>query len=252
MKLQDKVAIITGSTKGIGRATAKLFAQEGAKVIVCGTTESKGLSCVDEIKQAGGEAMFIKADMTDESSLQKLITGTLDAYGKIDILVNNAGVGDPLNICGVQDVTMENWDRVMQVNLKAPFILCKLAIPEMEKRGGGVIINTASVASTGAGRGPFVYTVSKHAMIGLTRELSIYHGQKGIRVNSILPGGIATDMIAGDVDESNPAVQKIKASPAGTLGHPDQVAKLMVFLASEDSSYIHGESIVIDGGFTLM
>ena len=252
MKLQNKVAIITGSTRGIGNAIAKRFAKEGAKVVVVGTKEDAGTKCVSEIEALGGTAFFRKTNLSSEEDMKGLVQDTLQKYGQIDILINNAGTDDPLVIGGVQDVSMETWNRVMYVNVTAPFFLSKNVIPEMEKQGHGVIVNTASIASTGAARGPFVYTVSKHALLGLTRELSLYHGQKGIRVNAILPGGVATDMIAGDLDPSNPAVAKIQACPAGRLATPEEIANVALFLASEESSYIHGTGVTVDGGFTLL
>lgn len=252
MKLQNKVAIITGSTRGIGNAAAKCFAAEGAKVVIVGTKEEAGKKCVEEIEAAGGTAFFRKTNLSSEEDMHGLVQDTLQTYGKIDILVNNAGTDDPLVIEGVQDISMETWNRVMNINVTAPFFLSKLVIAEMEKTGGGVILNTGSVASTGAARGPFVYTVSKHALLGLTRELSVYHGPKGIRVNAILPGGVATDMIAGDLDPSNPAVAKIMACPAGRVATVDEVAKVMLFLVSDDASYIHGTGVTVDGGFTLL
>ena len=252
MKLQDKVAIITGSTRGIGNAIAKTFAKEGAKVVVVGTKEEAGKKCVSEIEEAGGIAFFRKTNLSSEEDMKGLVQDTIEKYGKVDILINNAGTDDPLVIGGVQDISMETWNRVMYVNVTAPFFLSKLVIPGMEEAGHGVIINTASIASTGAARGPFVYTVSKHAMLGLTRELSLFHGPKGVRINAILPGGVATDMIAGDMDPSNPAVAKIMACPAGRLATPEEIANVTLFLASDEASYIHGAGITVDGGFTLL
>ena len=252
MKLENKVALITGSTRGIGRAIAQRFAAEGAKVVVVGTNQQKGDDCVTAIKAAGGEALFRRTNLFDDADVAGLVDDALASYGRIDILVNNAGTDDPLAIRGVEDVSMDMWDKVMNVNVRAPFYLCKLVIPHMEEQGGGVILNTASIASTGAARGPFVYTVSKHAMLGLTRELSLYHGARGVRVNAVLPGGVATDMIAGDMDESNPAVAKIRAMPAGRLAAPEEIANVMAFLASDDASYIHGTGVTVDGGFTLL
>lgn len=251
-KLQDKVAIITGSTRGIGRCIAKLFASEGAKVVVIGTNQQKGESCVDEIKESGGEAIFQNVDLNDIDSLHALVSSTLQHFGKIDILVNNAGLDDDIT-APLDSITPQIYDRVMNVNVKAPFFLSQEVIGIMAKNGGGTIVNMASIAATGGGRGPTIYTISKHALLGMTRQLSMLAGHAGVRINAILPGGVATEMIAESLkDETNPAVQLIKASPAGRPAEPEEIAKVALFLASDDSSYIHGEGIVVDGGFTLL
>jgi NAD(P)-dependent dehydrogenase (short-subunit alcohol dehydrogenase family) len=185
-------------------------------------------------------------------SVQELIDAAVMEYGRIDILVNNAGVDD--DITATPDkITEEVYDRVMDVNVKAPFFLCQKVMPIMAQNGGGAIVNMGSIASTGAGRGPIVYTISKHALLGLTRELSFFGGHMGIRINAILPGGVATEMIAEALnDPTNPAVQMIKASPAERPAEPVEIARVAVFLASEDASYLHGEAITVDGGFTLI
>ena len=192
MKFENKVAIITGSTRGIGRATAELFAKEGAKVIVVGTKEELGESCVNEIKAAGGEAIFCKTDVTSDESLDNLVKTALDAYGKIDILVNNAGVGG--TTANMDQITMDEWNTVLATNLTAPFVLCKKLIPIMEKQGAGTIVNVASMAATAAGRGGLAYTSAKHGLLGLARQMSLDHGRTGVRINAVLPGPIATDM----------------------------------------------------------
>lgn len=182
MKLENKVAIITGSTRGIGRATAKLFAAEGAKVVVVGTNAELGENCVAEIKTDGGEAVFCKTDVTSEESLSALVKVALDTYGRIDILVNNAGVGG--STANMNDITMDEWNKVLATNLTAPFMLCKKVIPVMEEQGGGAIVNIASMASTGAGRGGLAYTSAKHGLLGLTRQMSMDHGRTGVRINA--------------------------------------------------------------------
>jgi NAD(P)-dependent dehydrogenase (short-subunit alcohol dehydrogenase family) len=252
VKLEGKVAIITGSTKGIGTAIAEAFVQEGAKVVVVGTNEARGNAVAEKLVAQGGEAFFQKTNLSDMSAVQTLIDVTMEKYGRIDILVNNAGVDDNINATPDM-ITEEAYDRVMNVNVKAPFFLCQKVMPVMAQNGGGAIINMGSIASTGAGRGPIVYTISKHAMLGLTRELAFFAGHQGIRVNAILPGGVATEMIAEALnDPTNPAVQLIKASPAERPAQPEEIAKVAVFLASDDASYLHGEAITVDGGFTLL
>ncbi|WP_312612137.1 SDR family NAD(P)-dependent oxidoreductase [Oscillibacter sp.] len=250
MRFQDKVAIVTGSTKGIGSATAKLLAAEGAKVVIVGTTEEAGNAVVAEILAAGGEAFFQKTNVTSGTELDALVQAALDKYGRIDILVNNAGVGGSL--ANMDQITDEEWDKVLATNLTAPFQIMKRVIPVMEKAGGGSIVNVASMASTGAGRGGIAYTSAKHGLLGLTRQISLDHGHGGIHINAVLPGPIDTQMIARVLAmPQHPLNMKIKMSPAGRPGQPEEVAKAILFLASDDSAYIQGAALAVDGGYTI-
>jgi len=250
MRFQDKVAIVTGSTKGIGSATAKLLAAEGAKVVIVGTTEEAGNAVVAEILAAGGEAFFQKTNVTSGTELDALVQAALDKYGRIDILVNNAGVGGSL--ANMDQITDEEWDKVLATNLTAPFQIMKRVIPVMEKAGGGSIVNVASMASTGAGRGGIAYTSAKHGLLGLTRQVSLDHGHGGIHINAVLPGPIDTQMIARVLAmPQHPLNMKIKMSPAGRPGQPEEVAKAILFLASDESSYIQGAALAVDGGYTI-
>lgn len=250
MKLENKVAIITGSTKGIGKAAAMIFIEEGAKVVVVGTNEERGNATVTEILAAGGEAFFQKTDVTDETSLDALVKATLDKYGRIDILINNAGVSG--TTANMNDITSDEWNTVLSTNLTAPFMLCKKIIPIMEKQGAGAIVNVASMASTAAGRGGLAYTSAKHGLLGLTRQMSLDHGRNGVRINAVLPGPIATEMIARVLAiPQHPVSMKIKMSPAGRAGESEEVGKAILFLASEDASFIHGAGLAVDGGYTI-
>jgi 3-oxoacyl-[acyl-carrier protein] reductase len=250
MRFHDKVAIVTGSTKGIGRATALLMASEGAKVVIVGTSAEAGAQAVQEIKAAGGEAFYQKTDVMSDSDLNALVKATLDAYGKIDILVNNAGVGGSL--ANMDQITDDEWNKVLATNLTAPFQIMKRVIPIMEKAGGGVIVNVASMASTGAGRGGIAYTSAKHGLLGLTRQVSLDHGHAGIRVNAVLPGPIDTQMISRVLEmPQHPLNMKIKMSPAGRPGQPEEVAKAIAFMASDDAAYIQGAALAVDGGYTI-
>ena len=250
MRFQNKVAIVTGSTKGIGKATAQLLAAEGAKVVVVGTTEEAGRAVVDEITAAGGEAFFQKTDVTSGADLDALVNAALDQYGRIDILVNNAGIGGSL--ANMDQITDAEWDKVLATNLTAPFQMLKRVIPVMEKAGGGTVVNVESMASTGAGRGGIAYTTAKHGVLGLTRQVSLDHGHGGIRVNAVLPGPIDTQMIARILAmPQHPLNMKIKMSPSGRPGQPEEVAQAIAFLASDESSFIHGAALAVDGGYTI-
>mgnify|MGYP001635053176 FL=1 len=250
MRFQNKTAIVTGSTKGIGKATAKLLAAEGAKVVVVGTTEEAGHAVVDEITAAGAEAFFQKTDVTSGADLDALVSAALDQYGKIDILINNAGIGGSL--ANLDQITDEEWNKVLATNLTAPFQLLKRVVPVMEKAGGGTVVNVASMASTGAGRGGIAYTTAKHGILGLTRQVSLDHGHSGIRINAVLPGPIDTQMIARILAmPQHPLNLKIKMSPSGRPGLPEEVAQAIAFLASDESSFIHGAALAVDGGYTI-
>jgi NAD(P)-dependent dehydrogenase (short-subunit alcohol dehydrogenase family) len=250
MNFQNKTAIVTGSTKGIGRATAELMARQGAKVVIVGTTESAGQEVVAALQAAGGEAFFQKTDVTSGAELDALVSATLERYGTIDILVNNAGVGGTL--ANMDQITDEEWEKVLATNLTAPFQIMKRVIPVMEKAGGGAIVNVASMAATGAGRGGIAYTSAKHGLLGLTRQVALDHGHAGIRVNAVLPGPINTQMIARVLAmPQHPLNMKIKMSPAGRPGEPEEVAEAIAFLASDESKYIQGAALAVDGGYTI-
>lgn len=250
MKLKDKAAIVTGAGNGIGREIAMEFAREGASVVVSDFDVAGGEETLSLIKKEGGKAVFIKSDASVEKDVEDLISRTVAEYGKLDILVNNAGIGGTLS--SMNEITVEEWDKVMAVNLKGPFIASKKALPHMIKNGKGNIINIASMASFAAGRGGLAYTAAKHGLIGFTKQLSFMHGAQGIRTNAICPGPIETAMIKRVLEmPQHPLNMKIKASPAGRPGKAEEVAKLSLFLASDDSEFIHGASYQIDGGYTI-
>ncbi len=244
MKLEGKVAIVTGSTSGIGRATAKLFAEEGAKVVVTGRNEERAKACVDDIKAAGNEAMYVIVDTSKLEDLQKLVDATMEAYGTIDILVNNAGM---LSMSTLQDVSLEEWQNVFDVNVTSALRLTQLVAPIMKAKGKGVIVNTASVASFAAHHGFAAYISSKHAMAGLSKSMAWELGPE-IRVNAIAPGLIHTAMV--DSIGGVGALQgMIDNCPVKRAGQPEDIATTALFLASDDSSFIDGQVIKVDGGF---
>ena len=246
---ENKVAIVTGATSGIGRQVAYQLAEDGAKVVVCGRNGARAQEVVDKIRNDGGEAVGVLASMDTHDAPQVIFDAAMEAFGTIDILVNNAATDDPMNIRGVQDVAEDEYERVMDVNVRAPLFLSKLVVPVMEAKGGGAIVNVASIAGTGAGRGPFIYTLAKHAMIGLTRELEFYHGRNGVRCNSVLPGGVYTELTKADFDNpQHPLAQAIAMSPAGRPAQPEELANVITFLCSDESFFIQGTAITVDGG----
>lgn len=250
MKLSNRVAIITGGGSGIGRAIAQEFAREGAWVVVSDFVQKTGEETVQVIKQEGNEAIFVLADVSQEADIDQLVNKTMDKYGKIDILVNNAGISGGL--ASIDEISTEDWDKVMAINLRGPFLACKKVFPDMIKNGKGNVINIASMASLAAGRGGLTYTAAKHGLLGFTRQLSFMYGAQGIRINAILPGPIDTPMIERLLAmPEHPMYRKLMASPAGKAGQPEDIAKLALFLACDDSEFIHGAGYSIDGGYTI-
>ena len=246
MRLQDKVAIVTGSTSGMGRATAVLFAKEGAKVVVTGRNEERAKGVVEEIKAAGGEAMYLIGDAANLAFAEEIIEKTVAAYGTVDILVNNAGM---LSMSTLQDVSMEEWEKVFKVNVDSALRLAQLAAPIMKAKGKGVIVNIASVASFAAHHGFAAYISSKHAMAGLSKSMAWELGPE-IRVNAIAPGAIHTAMVDSI---GGPAVLQgmIDGCPVKRIGVPEDIATVALFLATDDSSFIDGQIIKVDGGFEI-
>lgn len=250
--IAGKVALVTGATSGIGRQVAYQLAREGAKVVVGGRNERRAKEAVDHIKENGGEAVYVLAGINDTEGVKKTFDAVIDTYGTIDILINNAAADDPMNAPSIVGLDEELYDFVMNVNAKAPFQLSQLAIPYMEEKGKGVIVNVCSIASTGAGRGPAIYTMSKHAQLGLTREVAFLHGRNGIRCNAVLPGGVYTELTKDDFDNpDHPLHQAIAASPAGRPAQPEEIANVVTFLCSDESWFMQGATVVADGGGTL-
>ncbi len=244
MKLKDRVAIVTGSTSGMGRAIAKKFAQEGAKVVVTGRNEERAKAVVDDIRAEGGEAVYVIVDTSNTDDCKVLLDKTLEEYGTVDILVNNAGM---LSMAPLAEVSREEWEKVFNVNVNAALYLTQLVAPIMKEKGKGVIVNTASVASFAAHHGFAAYVSSKHAMAGLSKSMAWELGPE-IRVNAIAPGLIHTAMVdsIGGVE----ALQfMIDACPMKRAGQPEDIANVALFLASDDSSFIDGQVIKVDGGF---
>jgi NAD(P)-dependent dehydrogenase (short-subunit alcohol dehydrogenase family) len=247
MRLEAKAAIITGSGSGIGRATAELFAQEGAKVIVAEYDAEAGQTTVKAIQDAGGEALFVQVDVSKADQVQQMVQTTLDAFGGIDILFNNAGT---LIWGTVLDTAEEAWNRLMGINLNGAFLCSKAVLPHMIKRGGGTIINASS--STGAHDavgGLAAYVTSKGGITLLTKCMALDHMHDNIRVNAIAPGPTDTPMLR-DALSPEDLQAFVEAFPLGRLGRPSEVAQAVLFLASDEASFITGTILAVDGGQT--
>ncbi len=246
--LENKVALVTGAGSGIGKAIAILYAKEGAKVIVNDISEENGQSVVDQIKSEGGEAFFIEADASKEEEVLNLIQKTVEKYGRLDIACNNAGIGGEQNITG--EYSIDSWKQVVDINLNGVFFGCKYQLEQMEKNGGGVIVNMASIHGTVAAPMSPAYTATKHAIVGLTKNIGAEYGLKNIRCNAVGPAYIKTPLLdALDAELMNQIISK---HPMNRLGKPEEVAELVLFLSSEKSSFMTGGYYLIDGGYTAI
>ena len=255
MRLKGKVAIITGAGSGLGRASAILFAREGAKVVVAANREKDGEQTVKSIKEAGRDAILVRVDVTKASDLEKAVKAAMDKYSKLDIMLNNAGTPGPGKT--IADLTEEEWNQVISVNLTGVFLGTKYAIPEMLKTGGGVIINTSSVAALSPRRYAGAYAAAKAAVIQLTRITALEYARKNIRVNCILPGPIDTPFFTkvagGDPEKIAVFKEKVRHEvPLGRFAQPEEIAQVALFLASDEASYITGASFAADGGQLLV
>jgi NAD(P)-dependent dehydrogenase (short-subunit alcohol dehydrogenase family) len=250
-RLDGKVALITGGASGIGEATAKLFAKEGAKVVVADVQLDKGKVVVAAIRAARGKAAFIKVDVTREGQAKRMVEFTVKRYGRLDILFNNAGVE---NSKPDIETSVAEWDKVMNVNVKGVFLGTKYAVPAMKKSGGGSIINTSSIFGLIGSPGFAAYHASKGAVRLLTKSTALTHAGDNIRANSICPGVIETPMFAQVLSESpNPDTARaefMQAEPIGRFGRPDDIAYGALYLAADESAYVTGTELVIDGGYT--
>jgi NAD(P)-dependent dehydrogenase (short-subunit alcohol dehydrogenase family) len=247
MRLEGKVALLTGGNAGIGKATAIALAKQGAKIAIVARRAEEGEQALSEIKKVGREAIFIRADVTKAEDCQEMVTSTVKAFGKLDIAFNNAGIGRAGKF--VADVDEADFDAVMAVNVKGVFLSMKYEIPELLKAGGGAIINTSSIGGLIASQGQSAYQTSKHALQGLTKAAALEYAKLGIRVNAICPGPVRTPMVERWF--AMPGVQeKILGSiPMGRIAEPEEIAQAVVYLASDNARFITGTSLVLDGGF---
>lgn len=242
-KLDQRVALIYGGTSGLGAASAKLFAKEGAKVAVAGRSEERGQEIVDEITQDGGEAVFVQVDLMQEDQIKASVQETVDTFGTIDILYNGAGILDEYE--NIINTELDTFDQLLTVNLKAPFLATKEVMPIFVEKGKGVVINIGSQGSKFAGVGGTSYVTTKHALVGFNKQLAYDFGPKGVKSLLLAPGYIDTSMTEG-LDE--PRLQDI---PDQRPGKAEEIAQLALFIASDDSNYMNGTEVYMDGGWTI-
>ncbi|MGZ8593478.1 MAG: SDR family NAD(P)-dependent oxidoreductase [Actinomycetota bacterium] len=249
MRLESKVALITGGTSGIGRATATLFAREGAAVVLTGRDEERGAEVVRGIEALGGRARFVRADVTLAEDCHRSVAETVETFGRLDVLFNNAGVyvaGD------VTECTEEEWDLQVDASLKGTYLMCANAVPVMIAQGGGAIVNNASGWGLVGGARAVAYCAAKGGVVVMTKAMAIDHGRQGIRVNCICPGDTVTPMEHRDAEHQGTSWEDYVAGaserPLGRMGEPDEVALAALFLASDESSFITGAALPVDGG----
>jgi NAD(P)-dependent dehydrogenase (short-subunit alcohol dehydrogenase family) len=251
MRLRDKVALITGGTSGIGEATAILFAREGAKVAITGRNEKRGHAVTVRIIENGGHAIFLRTDVRKADECRRAVDETVSSFGRLDILFNNAGVFYPQTTL---ECTEEDWDLQIDVNLKGTFLMSKFALPGMIAQGSGVIINNSSGWGIVGGDAAVAYCASKGGVVLLTKAMAIDHGRQGIRVNCICPGDVDTPMLPEDARMRGQKWEDYLAGcsnrPLGRIGTSHEIAKAALFLASDDSSFMTGATLVVDGGGT--
>lgn len=250
MKLSGKVAIVTGAASGMGKAIAELFAVEGAKVIVSDLRQEQASQVVETIEQQGGTALAVQANVASEEDVQQLFEAAVSAYGTVDILINNAGIMD--NFVPAADLTDELWEKVFAVNTTGPMRTTRKALSIFVPKQSGVIVNIASAGGLFGSRSGAAYTASKHAVIGLTKNVGYQYASLGIRCNAIAPGGVNTN-ISASMTAPNPFGAEKAMAGMGLnprLGEPEEIAKVALFLASEDSSFVNGTTITADAGWT--
>jgi NAD(P)-dependent dehydrogenase (short-subunit alcohol dehydrogenase family) len=247
-RLTGKVAIVTGGSDGIGKATALTFAREGAKVVIVGRNEAKGRRALRELKEVG-EATYFKVDVSDSQQVKRMVEDTIQRYGRVDILINNAAICPPGDVVTTTEAI---WDEVIDINLKGVFLCSKYAIPHMQKNGGGAIVNIGSINSLMAMENEAAYDASKGGVLMLTKAMALDFARSRVRVNCICPGAIETPMLKASLDTAKDPkaarVSLIQKHPLRRAGTPEEIAQAALFLATDDSSFITGATIPVDGG----
>ena len=245
--LKGKVAIVTGAASGIGEATAKLFASEGAKVVVSDISDDKGLKVAEDIKKSGGEAIFVKSDTSKPEDHQRLVEETVKKFGKLNIAVNNAGIGGASAPTG--EYPIDSWQKVIDINLSGVFYGMKYQLPEMVKAGSGSVVNIASILGQVGFENSAAYVASKHGVVGLTKSSALEYAKKQVRVNSVGPGFIYTGLVNEETMGKEALSFLEQKHAVGRLGNAQEVAELILFLASDKASFITGAYYPVDGGY---
>jgi NAD(P)-dependent dehydrogenase (short-subunit alcohol dehydrogenase family) len=252
MRLEDKVTIITGGASGMGRVAADMFAREGARVVLADVSEEAAEAAADEVRRAGGQATAVAADVSDEAQARRMVDHAVATFGRVDVLYNNAGIM-PAADHSVVDTDVTTWDRVMAVNVRGVFLGCKYAIPHMVEQRSGSVINIASfVAILGCSVPQDAYTASKGAVLSLTRSLAVQFGPHGVRTNAICPGPVETPLLMDWLVKDEEAKRiRLARNPTGRFGKPEEIVHMAVYLASDESRWTNGASLVVDGGITV-
>ena len=247
-RLEGKVALVTGASSGIGRAAALAFSREGAKVVTADVDVEGGMETVRTIQDAGGEAVFVRSDVSKAAEVEALISKAVETYGRLDCAYNNAGIEGTMG--PTADCTEENWDRVIGTNLKGMWLCMKYEIPEMLTRGSGAIVNVSSIAGLVGIQGRVAYAASKHGVAGLTKAAALEYAQAGIRINAVCPGIIRTPMLERPLAQ-RPELEAtlIAQVPVGRIGTPEEIAEAVVWLCSDAASFVTGHTMMVDGGY---
>ena len=248
-RFEGKVALVTGAGSGIGRATSLAFVREGARVVVSDINSEGGEETVSMIRHSGGEAAFIHANVTRADQVEAMVAKTVEAYGRLDAAFNNAGIAT-INRVPIHEYPEDEWDRIVDIDLKGVWLCMKYEIPHMLRQGSGAIVNTSSIAGLVAMPGRSAYVASKHGVIGLTKTAALEYAKQGIRVNAVSPGYIRTPMVE-PVIAANPALEKqiVANQPIGRLGTPEEIAEAVLWLSSDAASFVTGHTMAVDGAY---